>query len=971
MIFRVSSVRAMFARVRSSRVAATASAAAVLFALNGAGVNSAVAAPADAASAPDAASVSYANGGQFTIKPGQSLNDVAIAVTQSHDRATLARASRALFDANPNAFMSHDPSRMRLGAVLTVPVLDASGALAASSAAVGASAPAGASAAMPAGASSAAVAAPAPSSTAAASAAAQANAATAGASSAAAHAAAPAAAVVSGASGATPEASPAMAGSTAATASGVASSAPVAGSSAAGAAASGTHEWSGSIQQSASGAVEGASATTAGAQAASQPRAQVSSLQQLLALKNRVLMELQKHGIGGSPTATRAASAGTGAPVAGASSGAAQSSHGGTGTGAAGSTALPGGFSQTELSIAAAIGAALVVLLAALRMRRRKRAGAAPEQAVSVDDEATASARMGATPDADAAGVAPTVVHDGSADAHDDAAVQRAAALAAAEREAAEGKAAEREQLERQAAEREAEERRAAALEAERAATEQAAAERAAADQAATERAATERLTAEQAAAERAASERADAERAAAEHAAGEQQAAEQAAARAAEERAETERAAAERAAAEQAAAASTPPHRSAEISPTQPMAAASEFVAPEHLSTPGSLSEPAHPTHDFVQPGPSDSPIEPLPAAHHDNLDSATTAASLAAAAELGADALPRTPLEPVDEIFPQPVPEHRLQWDDEPAPSASVPPVAEPAPATQPQNPPIASSSAGDFTQQPAESRETPPPFGQPYADASAHPLPDLAPPPVLEPLHGELPHQPSYELHQPTQAASPDGASTLTEPVPLSQAQHPLTAPNEFPRDAVDAFSSLDMPLPPRIDSMADGIHAPASLTTQPVASPETTAQQAFAPHDPDDAPHIADEINAGTAGHASVAGLGAAGFGASGAGAAAPGAPASGLAPAGLGVAGFGALNLDFDLELPPSPAQPLPAFTPADLARIARNKLDLAAEYIDLGDLSGARALIHEVIEANDPATRTEARALLSTLAPLS
>jgi len=81
--------------------------------------------------------------------------------------------------------------------------------------------------------------------------------------------------------------------------------------------------------------------------------------------------------------------------------------------------------------------------------------------------------------------------------------------------------------------------------------------------------------------------------------------------------------------------------------------------------------------------------------------------------------------------------------------------------------------------------------------------------------------------------------------------------------------------------------------------------------------------------------------------------------------------FGALKLDFDLELPPGPAQTLPAFTPEDLAKIARNKLELAAEYIELGDLSGARALIHEVIESNDAATRGEARALLSTLAPLS
>ena len=150
---------------------------------------------------------------------------------------------------------------------------------------------------------------------------------------------------------------------------------------------------------------------------------------------------------------------------------------------------------------------------------------------------------------------------------------------------------------------------------------------------------------------------------------------------------------------------------------------------------------------------------------------------------------------------------------------------------------------------------------------------------------------------------------------------------------------------MPLPPRVEAPTANVEPAAPLSTQPVASPETTAQQAFAAHEPDgDAPHIADEIAAGTAGHGAVAGLGA---------------------------AGFGALKLDFDLELPPSPAQPLPAFTQADLGRIARNKLELASEYIELGDLAGARTLINEVIEANDPATRTEARALLSTLAPLS
>jgi FimV-like protein len=97
----------------------------------------------------------------------------------------------------------------------------------------------------------------------------------------------------------------------------------------------------------------------------------------------------------------------------------------------------------------------------------------------------------------------------------------------------------------------------------------------------------------------------------------------------------------------------------------------------------------------------------------------------------------------------------------------------------------------------------------------------------------------------------------------------------------------------------------------------------------------------------------------------------------LAPAavaGLGAARFGGLNIAFDLDLPGSadgssttvamPAQPM--FSIEEIAKIARNKLELAREYIALGDLGGARTLIHEVIESND-----EAHALLATLAPLS
>ncbi|MFM0206449.1 fimbrial protein FimV [Paraburkholderia sediminicola] len=843
-------------------------AAALAFALAGAGVGSAVAAPGDAASAPEGASVSYAAGSQYTVRPGQSLNDVAIAVTQSRDKGTLARASRALFDANPNAFMNHDPSRMRVGALLTVPALDASGAAAASAPVAGtASAAPSAATAAPASAPNAAAVGAA---VGAASGVAQVNAAAASAASAAARAAAPATPAVSGAASSTAEASSATSGST--TVTGAVSAAPVAGSQAAGALpASGAHVWSGAIQPSASEAAEGASAAIT-AQPASQPRAQVSSLQQLLALKNRVLMELQKHGIGGSPAATGTASTNGAQPSVGASPAAAVASHGGAPI----STSNDVGISQTNLSIAAAIGAALVALLAAWRLRRRKRAGVAAAEGSLAADAAAASAR--------AAGSADVVSTRDASDASDDVAAGHAASALAAERESAERDAAARETAERVAAEREAEIREAAAREA------------AAREAAETERAATERAEVEQAAAEH-------------------------------------------------EAAAHQPHHTGL---PAEEDPSTSQHVQQESHPAPASV-EPAQPSPDLVPTAESGFTSEPLPAAHHENLDGATTAASLAAAAELGAEALPLASLEPVSETFQQEVPPHRLQWDDEPV---SSPPVAEPTnePLAEPQRHLDTPSPVLDFAQQQAEPHTTSP-FGQPHNDTSAHPVPETSVP--AEPTtqqdaaHVEPASQPSDEpqsqSHQQVETGTPAGAPNV-EPEPVAPIQPVLTAPTEFPRDAVDAFSSLDMPLPPRLELTDAAVSAPASLSTQPVASPETTAQQAIAPYDPDDAPHIADQISAGTAGHAAVAGLGA---------------------------AGFGALKLDFDLELPPSPAQPLPAFTPADLSRIARNKLDLATEYIDLGDLSGARALINEVIEANDPATRTDARALLSTLAPLS
>ncbi|MBC8723339.1 fimbrial protein FimV [Paraburkholderia sp. 31.1] len=869
----------------SSRPAAMAACATFALALLGGGAGNALAAPASATSAPDAASavssttavVAVAAGSQYTVHAGQSLNDVAIAITQSHDRAVLARATHALFDTNPAAFMNHDPSRMRVGAVLIVPALDASGALAVLST----GAAAGASESTAAAPASAPTAAQAAASTA--SAVAQVNAAAASAASAAAQATTPAASTVSGAASA--------AVSTGAAAGGAVSSAPVAGS--APVATSGTREWAGSIQPAASApAGQAPAAATAAAQAASQPHPQVSSLQQLLALKNRVLMELQKHGIGGAPVASgpTPTSAAQPAPAGSAATVAVAPEHANVTT----SPSNEGGISQRDLSIAAAVGAALIVLLAALRMGRHKRDNeAAARAAQATDAEIARSAREADSRNGSAA-EGQAAVTEGS-DAQDQEVARQAVAAehAAAERAAAEQAAAESAAAERAAAEQAAAESAAV----ERAAAEQAAAESAAAEQTAAERAAAERAAAgEHAAAERAAAEQAAAEQAAAEQAAAEQAAAEQAAARVAAEHAEAERIAAERIAAERSA-----PERAAEEQ------AAQQADTPE----PTALTAPLA---SIPLPSQSELSSEPpaVAPAHDETLRSAATAANLAAAAELGADALPLGPLEPVGAAT-QDENAHRLQWDEEPTES------------------PTAEKTTGTTTT-PSPSAAEPPSTASHTATAEPQ-SPLNVPPPVID-----------FTQHQIEPRATTSFGQPFSDiPVPTEPA---LSAPTEFPREAVDAFGSLNMPLPPRIDVPTVGEAEPStSLSTQPVASPDTTAQQAFGVHGADDdAPHIADQIAAGTAGHGAVAGLGA---------------------------AGFGALKLDFDLELPPSPAQPLPAFTPADLGRIARNKLELASEYIELGDLAGARALINEVIEANDPATRTEARALLSTLAPLS
>ncbi|MFM0139010.1 FimV/HubP family polar landmark protein [Caballeronia grimmiae] len=172
-------------------------------------------------------------------------------------------------------------------------------------------------------------------------------------------------------------------------------------------------------------------------------------------------------------------------------------------------------------------------------------------------------------------------------------------------------------------------------------------------------------------------------------------------------------------------------------------------------------------------------------------------------------------------------------------------------------------------------------------------------------------------------------------------------------KFPTEAVEALGSLDLSLPPRMDlrlgTPGDAGAAPALRESQTPIEPVPFVPQPVAGTDAGslrkiEPPSAAAQIEAGTAGAASVAGLGA---------------------------TPYGPLSLDFDLNLPSSHTEPLPALTAAQLATIARNKLELAVEYIELGDLGGARTLLQEVIASNDTATRQQAAALLSTLAPHS
>ncbi|MCA7958850.1 pilus assembly protein FimV [Burkholderia multivorans] len=666
-----------------------------------------------------------------TVQPGQSLNDIAIAATQSRDPAVLARAGRALFDANPQAFMKRDPSRLKVGATLTVPALDASGA----AIAAGASAPATASAASSAAAAS-------------------------GAASAAQHAAS-AAHGASAASAAAPIQHPAASGtahgasapagasfvapsSDAAAAHG-ASAADTASAAAAAAGASGPHMWSGTIQPAPSSASDAtaqssqtvqptsgarAPAGAAPAAAASQPRP--SSLQQLLALKNRVLMELQKHGIGKPAATTAPVVPAPTAPVtprapddAGASSAAAASSaDAASGTAASAASAAAPSVQASAPVVAtppanrgepidwrpaALAGAAVVVLVGGLVWRKRRKHRHAEAVAAGATDDASPSAEQ-ALPIEPETPVSRDVVSD-----------VNFAAIASAAAEA---------------------------------------------------------------------------------------------------------------------------------VAPTNEVASTPEAAKPEESNREAANREPTN------------------------------SEATNREAAE------PQAPNR--EAANPQPT----TPFDDRPQPSSSVEPV---------------------------------------------HPT-DGAP----------LPHE-----AKPAFDAEP--SAPLASSVPVADAAAPSTTDPQHAalmQNAITALGSLDMPLPPRAagetpsssdDAEATHIATNGQTAPHPPVGANNTSTEHPADHEDelewdDDAPHADTSAR--------------------------PAAP-SPLSP--LGGAQFGALNLDFDLDLPSAPGAELPALTPEELARIARNKLDLAAEYVELGDLSGARALLQEVVDANDAATRDDARAMLAKL----
>ncbi|WP_226993673.1 FimV/HubP family polar landmark protein [Burkholderia plantarii] len=314
-----------------------------------------------------------------------------------------------------------------------------------------------------------------------------------------------------------------------------------------------------------------------------------------------------------------------------------------------------------------------------------------------------------------------------------------------------------------------------------------------------------------------------------------------------------------------------------------------------------------------------------------------------------------------------------------DEPLPPATEP--AEPVEPVEPVEPPKTSgppvlteqlASPGAMAE-PLVPSEPPAPAGPeaqaepPAPTVPGNDLPDAAAPPSGQPESGTPPAQ-----HEDAAGTTP---FIPTSPTELNDLTYPASADvpaHEFPADAVSALDSLDMPLPPRVGEPEPGLPTPPDFASQeatngltaetPRASPADAS--AFTPDSPGQPASSHGEPPAAIAGEDQWDDdepLDP---------------PASGSVPdsrpaaafGALGGAQFGALNLDFDLDLPVGPSATLPPPTDEALDRIAQNKLELAAEYVELGDLHGARTLLNEVVDAGRAGTSDAARTLLAKLA---
>lgn len=298
----------------------------------------------------------------------------------------------------------------------------------------------------------------------------------------------------------------------------------------------------------------------------------------------------------------------------------------------------------------------------------------------------------------------------------------------------------------------------------------------------------------------------------------------------------------------------------------------------------------------------------------------------------------------------------------------------VETPAPAPEAAAPPVAEEGSSKVAPAAAEgvSRDVQPPLVQAAQPASPSdvPLPTASADAGLP--SSEAPTEASGRHEADLAEAGGDRAEDAPPAQPETHKAEAVVAPvapegePTLPPEAVAALDGLDFGLPPRVapaaESAAHGApeHEAPPRPDERTAEPAPIAEAAGAaePAEPTESAESAESAERGEVpAHA----------------------PAAPPAVTGLGAAPVGRLALSFDLDLPGGEAgegqsadcAPLPQFTPEQLARIARNKLDLATEYIELGDLGGARTLIHEVIESNDPGTHDEAHALLATLAPLS